>query len=68
LIWSGETALTLGLVDAYGNTQSVAREFGAEEIVDFTLQSGLLERIADRLGASIGQSISQSLAGGLGLH
>ena len=68
LIWSGEKALTLGLADAYGNTQSVAREFGAEEIVDFTLQSGLLERIADRLGASIGQSISQSLAGGLGLH
>jgi protease-4 len=68
LIWSGETALTLGLADAYGDTNSVARELGAEQIVDFTLQSGLLERLADRLGASIGQRISQSLVGGMGLN
>lgn len=68
LIWSGETALTLGLADAYGSTNSVAREFEAEEIVDFTLQSGLLERLADRLGASIGLRISQSLVGDMALN
>ena len=68
LIWSGETALSLGLVDAYGNTQSVARELEAEQIVDFTVQPGLLERLAGRLGASIGQGVSQSLLGGTGLN
>ena len=36
LIWSGEKALALGLVDAYGTTQSIARELEAEDVVDFT--------------------------------
>jgi protease-4 len=61
LIWSGESAMALGLVDAYGNTNSVARELDAEVVVDFTPSSGLLERLADRIGASIGQHIGQSI-------
>ena len=36
LIWSGEKAVDLGLVDAYGTTSSVARELEAEKIIDFT--------------------------------
>ena len=61
LIWSGETAMGLGLVDAYGSTSSVARELGAEDLVDFTPSASFLERITDRIGASIGHSISESL-------
>jgi len=68
LIWSGEKALALGLVDAYGNTESVARELRAEDIVDFTPKSGLLDRIADRLGASIGHSIGLQFLSGLSLN
>ena len=68
LIWSGETAMGLGLVDAYGSTQSVARDLGAEDIVDFTPGTGLLERIADRIGASIGHSISESMLSSSGLN
>ena len=68
LIWSGETALSLGLVDAYGNTRSVAREFGAEDIVDFTPASGLLERLADHLGSSAGRSIGTQIFGTPGLN
>jgi protease-4 len=68
LIWSGETAMALGLVDAYGNTSSVAREMGAEHVVDFTPHAGLLERLADRLGASIGQRVSQTLFTSPGLN
>jgi protease-4 len=64
LIWSGEQALELGLADAYGTTRSIARELEAEEIVDFTPSTGLLERIADRIGSSAGRSISESLLGG----
>jgi len=68
LIWSGEKALALGLVDAYGNTASVARELQVEDIVDFTPKSGLLERIADRLGASIGRSIGLQFLSGVSLN
>ncbi len=63
LIWSGEQSLELGLADAYGSTRSVARELEAEEIVDFTPQTDLLERIADRIGSSAGRSVSQYLLG-----
>jgi hypothetical protein len=31
--------------------------------VDFTPQTGLLERIADRIGSSAGRSVSQYLLG-----
>ena len=68
LIWSGETALSLGLVDAYGTTRSVAREFEAENIVDFTPAAGLLERIADRIGSSAGRSIGTQIFGTPGLN
>ncbi len=61
LIWSGETALSLGLVDAYGDTRSVARELGTEEIVDFTPQSSLIDGIIERFGISLGRSISQQI-------
>ena len=37
LFWTGEDALTMGLVDELGNASHVAREvIGAEEIVDFS--------------------------------
>jgi len=67
LIWSGERALSMGLVDAYGTTRSVARELDAEDIVDFTPSSGLLDRIADRIGSSLGRSISSQILGIPGL-
>ncbi len=68
LIWSGETALDLGLVDAYGSRHSVARELEAEDIVDFTPQTDILSRIADRIGASIGRGLGQSLGSGWSLN
>ncbi|MCP4471023.1 MAG: S49 family peptidase [Gammaproteobacteria bacterium] len=68
LIWSGETALSLGLADAYGTTRSVARELEAEDIVDFTPTTGLLDRIADRIGSSAGRSISGQILGTPGLN
>jgi protease-4 len=68
LIWSGEAALNLGLADAYGTTRSVARELEAEDIVDFTPDSGFFERLADRIGSSAGRSISGQLFGMPGLN
>jgi protease-4 len=68
LIWSGEKALDLGLVDAYGTTRSVARELEAERVIDFTPQTDLLEDLADLLGSSVGRGISQYLLGNFQLN
>lgn len=68
LIWSGEKALGLGLVDAYGTTRSVARELEAERVIDFTPQTDLLEDLANLLGSSIGRGISQNLLGNFQLN
>lgn len=68
LVWSGEEALALGLVDDYGTTRSLARKLGAEDIVDFTPKSELLDRIADRLGASLGRALSAQLLNGFSLQ
>jgi protease-4 len=68
LVWTGEEGVKLGVVDAFGNEDSVAKELiGAEKLVDFTQQEHLLDRIAGKLGASFGQSIG-SLVQGLSLR
>lgn len=59
LFWSGAESIKLGLADAIGSTDYVAREvIKHEEIVDFTAQEGLADRFAKRLGASISQHVS----------
>jgi protease-4 len=59
LIWTGETAVNLGLVDELASSSHVAREvIGEEIIVDYTLQEDILERFAERLGATVAQVIS----------
>ncbi len=68
LIWSGETAIGLGLVDAYGNTRSVARELGFEDVVDFSPRHNFLERMLFLFGSSVGRSISQQFLGTPGLY
>lgn len=68
LIWSGEQSLTLGLADDYGTTRSVARELEAEKIIDFTPESSLLERVADRIGSGAGRYISEYLRGGFSVN
>ena len=47
LIWNGEQALELGLIDGLGSTGYVAREVvGVEEIVDFTVQPDAFTQFA----------------------
>ena len=59
LIWSGEQALELGLIDKLGNTSYVAREvIGVENIVDFTVQDTPFDRLAKRFGASAASSMA----------
>ncbi len=59
LIWSGEQALELGLIDAYGNASSVARDVvGEKEIVDYTVQENPFDRFAKRMGASVAEHLA----------
>lgn len=54
LIWTGEQALGLGLVDGLGSPGFVAREIiGEEDIVDFTPRPDYFQRVIDRLGMAI---------------
>ncbi len=59
LIWSGEQALELGLVDGLGSTSYVAREvIGQDELVDFTVKDSPLDRFTKKLGASVGAQLA----------
>ena len=59
LIWSGEQALQLGLVDALGSTSYVAREvIGEKELVDFTVEESPLDRFTKKLGASVAEHLA----------
>ena len=63
LIWTGSQGIELGLVDAFGSSDYVAREvIGAEEIVDFTVRRAPLDTIAERLGASIARTFGTMLS------
>lgn len=54
LFWCGEDALKLGLIDGYGDAQYIASEIiKADNIVDYSPTSSLIDRLANRLGASI---------------
>lgn len=59
LIWSGEQALELGLIDGLGSTSYVARELiGEKNLVDFTVQQSPFDRFAKRLGASVAEHLA----------
>lgn len=62
LFWSGEESINIGLADALGSTDYVAREvIKQEEIIDFTYQETFADRFAKRLGASIAKNIGFDL-------
>lgn len=62
LIWSGEQALKLGLVDRLGDVDYVARELvGASKVADFTAKDTPFDRFAKRMGASVANELSMTL-------
>ncbi|WP_207884436.1 signal peptide peptidase SppA [Pseudomonas sp. 30_B] len=59
LIWSGEQALQLGLIDGLGSTSYVAREIIKEkEVVDYTVQETPFDRFAKKLGTSVAERLA----------
>ncbi len=70
LFWSGEQSIKIGLADAYGSAEYVAREvIKQEEIVDYTYQETIADRFAKRLGASMAKAIGvDALTKGISLR
>jgi protease IV len=64
LVWTGEESVKLGIVDAMGTQDYVAKEvIGAETLVDFTQQERLVDRLAGKLGASLGLGLNELTKG-----
>ena len=64
LVWNGQRSIDLGLADALGSVGSVARDvIKAEEVVDFTPQENIAERVARKFGATLGRTFASTLAG-----
>lgn len=65
LVWTGEQALPLGLIDGLGSASYVAREvIGEKKIVDYTAEESPIERFSKKLGASAAEHLETSM----GLH
>ncbi|BBH34649.1 S49 family peptidase [Pseudomonas sp. St290] len=59
LVWSGEQALPLGLIDGLGSASSVARDvIGQKDLVDFTIEESPFDRFSKKLGASIAEHLA----------
>jgi len=58
LIWNGQQAVELGLIDDLKDRFTVAREIiGAEELKDFAPEQKLMERLSDQIGTAIAQAL-----------
>lgn len=63
LVWNGEQALTLGLIDGLGSPGSVAREIiGQEEIVNYSVKPSVFAAMVEKLGISIGSGLANKLS------
>ena len=63
LVWSGEKSVELGLADAFGSAEYVAREvFKAEKLVDYTVEENPFETLSKRFGVAFGESFARAAA------
>lgn len=62
LFWNGQQAVDMGLVDAFGSLDFIAREVvKAEEVIDYTPRENVAERLAKRFGAAVGEGAVRAL-------
>jgi protease-4 len=63
LVWTGEKSVELGLTDALGSLEYVAREvIKAEKVVDYTPDDNVFETLSKRLGTSFGETLGRAAA------
>jgi len=70
LVFVGQKSIELGLADALGNVDYVAREvIKAEEIVDYTPRENVAERLAKKFGAAMAEALAKfGVSGGIQLR
>lgn len=62
LVWTGEQAVELGLIDGLASSSYVAREIvGAEDLVDYSPKGSVFEQFVDQLGVSFAKGLSTQL-------
>ncbi|MEN8170974.1 MAG: S49 family peptidase [Pseudomonadota bacterium] len=65
--WAGEQSIELGLADAIGDVDYVAREvIKVENVVDYTPKPDIFKRFADRLGTSMANVLGERM--GIGVN
>ena len=69
LFWTGQQAVEMGLADALGSLDSVARDVvKAADVVDYTRHENVAERLAKRFGAAFGDASVKALRMGSALR
>jgi protease-4 len=64
LIWTGNQALEIGLIDGLGSVREIAmEEFGVDKLISYSHSPNPLERLADRMAASFSGEVKESLLG-----
>lgn len=62
LLWTGEQALAIGLIDGYGSSGQVAREkIKIDSLVDYTHKQNIFDRVTKNLGTAIADELPLSL-------
>ncbi len=62
LFWTGQQAVDMGLADALGSLDGVARDVvKAAEVIDYTRRENVAERLAKRFGAAMGEASVKAL-------
>ena len=69
LFWAGDEAKKLGLIDEFGNLDSVARDvIGAETVVNYTRRPTLLDQFSKEFGVAVGTGIANVIGGRLQMN
>lgn len=62
LFWTGEQALTKGLIDGFASSGQLAREIvKVETLVDYTFKPNIFDRVTKGIGSAIANEIPESL-------
>lgn len=69
LFWSGQQAVDMGLADALGSLDGVARDVvKAPDVIDYSRHENVAERLAKRFGAAVGEGAVHALRMGSSLR
>jgi len=62
LVWTGEEAKELGLIDEFGSSSLVARDVvKAEKLIDYTLKPSYFEQLAERFGVAFAGKMFETM-------